>query len=97
MTEHRSGQNRERVRALLLREWDPIGIAEVEQAADEYDSYADAASAMLTRGASAASLCAYLQSMATDQMGLSDSEELRKRSRRAADMLVGLRSGFQTR
>ncbi len=27
------------IRAVLMREWDPIGVADFPQAADEYESY----------------------------------------------------------
>jgi hypothetical protein len=36
---YQSRENRARVREILMREWDPIGVAGSPEAADEYDSY----------------------------------------------------------
>ncbi|HJT11109.1 MAG TPA: hypothetical protein VJ790_00750 [Dongiaceae bacterium] len=42
-----SRENRARVREILMRHWDPIGICDVEEAADEYDACVDRAYVML--------------------------------------------------
>jgi len=36
---HQSRENRARVREILMRDWDPIGVSRVPEAADEYDRY----------------------------------------------------------
>jgi hypothetical protein len=36
---YQSRQNRARVREVLMRDWDPIGVAGIAEAADEYDGY----------------------------------------------------------
>ncbi|MGH6889712.1 MAG: hypothetical protein ACREHF_11040 [Rhizomicrobium sp.] len=54
-----------KIRLILLREWDPIGITHGrdydEASDDEYDSYAREIAAMLTRGASLEDVFAYLK------------------------------------
>jgi hypothetical protein len=44
---YQSQENRDRVREILMRDWDPIGGAGMPEAADEYDVYADRAYVML--------------------------------------------------
>ena len=44
---YQSRENRARVREILMRDWDPIGVAGFGEAADEYDTYADKAYVML--------------------------------------------------
>lgn len=87
-----------RVRDILMRDWDPIGVAGVEEAADEYDSYVGRAYVMLMdERASAEAIAAYLFEIATDNMGLSgDSASLAERSAKAAAALVALRAEFET-
>lgn len=83
-----SRADRAKVRELFLREWDPIGISDIPEAADEYDTYANEAHAMLmVEHASADSLFAYQQRAATDHMGLSDSRAFNDASRHVADRL----------
>ena len=87
---------RTRVREVLMREWDPIGVAGVPEAADEYDTYAPKAYAMLmVEGATAGAIAAYLLEIATKHMGLSGAA-LAERSERAAEALVALRPEFET-
>jgi hypothetical protein len=38
------------LRALLMTEWDPIGIAQFPEAADEYDNYLGPIASRLSRG-----------------------------------------------
>ena len=37
--EYQSRENRAKIREILMHEWDPIGVRDVPQAQDEYDSY----------------------------------------------------------
>jgi len=79
-----------------MREWDPIGVAGVPEAADEYDTYAAKAYAMLmVERATAGAIAAYLLDVATTQMGISGAR-LIERSKRAAEALVALRPEFET-
>ena len=59
-----------RVREILLQSWDPIGIAGVAAAQDEYDQYVKSIRVMLTTGISIDDLSAYLAEIETDRMGL---------------------------
>ncbi len=47
-------------REILMREWDPIGIAGIPDAADEYDGYISEVIGLLQRGAGVAELAAHL-------------------------------------
>ena len=69
---------------VLLREWDPIGVADVPQAQDEYDSYVPEIYAMLIRREPRAHLIAYLRWAETDHMGLQGNRE---KTARIADRL----------
>jgi len=44
---YQSRENRARVREILLRDWDPIGVYGISEATDEYDTYANRAYVML--------------------------------------------------
>jgi hypothetical protein len=91
-----SRENRARVRELLMREWDPIGVSGIPQAADEYDNYIDEVYMMLMeRRASCETMAAYLFDIATNYMGISAHAELAERSARAASALVALRPEFE--
>ena len=52
---------RSQIRAILMAKWDPIGVNEVAEAADEYDSYIGGVYELLERGASEESIRAYLR------------------------------------
>ena len=58
------------VRAILLNDWDPIGVAGVREAADEYDSYAAAIARMIVAGASISELANHLVEIESGEMGL---------------------------
>ena len=80
-----------------MREWDPIGVAGVPEAADEYDSYGAEAYVMLVdQRATAEVLASYLLRIATQHMGLTATDELAKCSGQAAKTLVDMRPGFET-
>ena len=94
---YQSRENRAIVRRLLLREWDPIGIQDIPEAADEYDSYADRAYVMLMEeGATAPMIAAYLEAIAAEHMGLGHSPRTAELSRQVAEKLLTLRPEFQT-
>ena len=58
------------VREILLQSWDPIGIAGVAAARDEYDQYVKPITAMLTTGTSVDELSRYLTEIEMGRMGL---------------------------
>ena len=78
-----------------MREWDPIGVAGMPEAADEYDRYTAKAYVMLMdERATADAIGAYLFDVATRHMGLSGAT-LAERSERAAKALIALRPEFE--
>ena|SRR5690242_18022220 len=93
---YQSRESRARVREILLRDWDPIGVSGIPGAKDEYDSYADTAYVMLMDGQAASAIAAYLFKIATQNMGLSDHGGLAEKSDHVAKLLVDLRSEFQS-
>ncbi|WP_315714400.1 MULTISPECIES: hypothetical protein [unclassified Bradyrhizobium] len=72
------------IRALLLSEWDPIGVSGCEGAEDEYDRYALQVFSMLDDGADAESIANYLTEVVTDRMSLPGRPE--------ADRLIAARA-----
>ena len=63
------------LRELLLREWDPIGIAKIaDEQLDEYEHYAGQLARRLRAGASEEEIAAVLEGFRED-MGLEPSDE----------------------
>jgi hypothetical protein len=58
------------VRRILLQEWDPIGIRDVPEAQDEYDSYVFEICAMLREGKTTGKLYEHLRWIESERMGL---------------------------
>jgi len=65
----------EAIRQVLLHYWDPIGIADVPEAADEYDSYIAGVHGLLASGADEQRLAAHLAAIQTEAMGLPQTPE----------------------
>ena len=64
------------LRELLLREWDPIGIAKIaDEQLDEYEHYAGQLARRLRAGADEEEIAGVLERFRAD-MGLEPSEEL---------------------
>jgi hypothetical protein len=94
---YQSRENRARVRDLLMREWDPIGVSNVPEASGEYDRYVGEVYVMLMdQRATAEVIAAYLLDISTNYMGLSANQILAERSARTAAALVALRPEFET-
>jgi hypothetical protein len=66
----KSREVRLQIRAVLMSTWDPIGVNDIPEAADEYDSYIGGAYELLERGASEESIRAYLRNIEIDAMGM---------------------------
>jgi len=63
---YQSRENKARVREVLMREWDPIGVAGIAEASDEYDAYvAEAYVMLMDRRATKEEIAAYLFDIAT--------------------------------
>jgi hypothetical protein len=93
---YQSREDRARVREVLMREWDPIGVADIPEAADEYDGYVGAVYVMLMdQRASKEQIASYLFDVAANHMGLS-APTYAERSDNAASVLVSMRSDFET-
>jgi hypothetical protein len=58
------------VKRILLEEWDPIGVADVPEAQDEYDAYVPGVHRLLIHRASARDVFDYLWQIETEHMGL---------------------------
>ena len=94
----RSRENLLGIRQILLRDWDPIGIGDIPEAADEYDHYADKVHVMLIdEDASSEAIAAYLDRIAIDHMGFRGTSQGTAACKRAAEALVALRAGFEVR
>lgn len=77
-----------KIRALLMREWDPIGIRDEPAARDEYDSYVPPLARMVMAKKSPAELAGYLLNVETQRMGLTGNAD---RVRSVAIQLAELR------
>jgi hypothetical protein len=55
---------------ILLRDWDPIGINDVPEAQDEYDSYIGGVYQLLASHSSRDQIVAYLATIESETMGL---------------------------
>ncbi len=60
------------IRQVLLTQWDPIGVAGVPEAVDEYDGYVGPVYRLLSSSASDRELAEYLAGIQTGAMGLHD-------------------------
>src|SRR5439155_385074 len=57
------------IAAILLHDWDPIGVADEPQARDEYDSYVGGVYRLLASGGSLADIEAHLRDIEVRMMG----------------------------
>jgi hypothetical protein len=60
---------------VLLHEWDPIGVSDVPEAQDEYNSYVGGVYWLLASGASPAVIAKHLAHIERDLMGFSTSAD----------------------
>jgi hypothetical protein len=84
----KGGRLLEAVREVLLREWDPIGVAHNPDCFDEYDRYARTICRYLKEGIDEFWLAAYLSQVQAVGMGLSRADE--ERDTRVARRLLAL-------
>lgn len=68
--------------------WDPIGVAGIPQARDEYDAYFPHVFSMLKQGLDRSAISDYLVSIEHDHMGLTISDRSRERTLEIADILI---------
>ncbi len=81
-----------KVRAVLLYDWDPIGIKDIPEAHDEYDMYAPAICKMLRAGQSSVELCTHLRWIELERIGLDGDEQ---HTSRVAAKLASLRAELE--
>ena len=58
------------IRAILINDWDPIGVSDVDQAQDEYDSYIPGILKIISSGGGVSELSAHLLAIERNEMGL---------------------------
>jgi hypothetical protein len=63
------------IREVLLRDWDPIGVADVRETQDEYDGYIGGVYRLLASGQNDEAIAAHLAAIQTDAMGLPRSPQ----------------------
>ena len=75
------------IRRILLRDWDPIGVADLPQAQDEYDSYIAEVYGLLIRREPRHKLVDFLWWAETEHMALCGN---RSRTEQVADRLLNI-------
>lgn len=77
----------QKIRDVLLKEWDPVGVQDIPEAQDEYDGYVPTLYSMLIARKPIHEVFEYLLWLETEHMGLSADKQ---RTRSIAEKLVGL-------
>jgi|SRR5580692_7192829 hypothetical protein len=72
MDKDASREIRSQIRRVLWEEWDPIGVNDTPETADEYDLYIGGVYRLLAQGASGADLIAFLGGIEIGRMELVD-------------------------
>ena len=67
---NRAQRYHDAIHTVLLKEWDPIGVANVPEAQDEYDTYVAGVYKRLLSRASEEDMFRYLWEIETEYMGL---------------------------
>jgi hypothetical protein len=80
------------IRQILLRDWDPIGVADVAEAQDEYDGYISKIHGMLIRQEPRHKLVEHLWLVETEYMGLFGN---RQRTEATVDRLLRFRDELE--
>jgi hypothetical protein len=75
------------IREVLMREWDPIGVADIPEAADEYDSYIGEVYGLLVRREPLHKITDFLWWVETQHMGLAGN---RRKTEVVAERLLRL-------
>lgn len=76
------------IRTVLLTEWDPIGVSQIPEAQDEYDSYVGGVYRLLITHVDRRGLFLHLWQIETEHMGLSGN---RQHTETVVDRLLRLR------
>lgn len=78
-----------------MQEWDPVGVRDFPEAADEYDTYVGEVYVLLMDEESEETVAAYLWGVATGHIGFEPTSNLAERTARKAEKLVSLRPSFR--
>jgi hypothetical protein len=65
----------ETIQKILLKEWDPIGIQDIPEAQDEYDSYISDICELIQSKKTESEVFDYLWRIETEHMGLSGDKK----------------------
>ncbi len=68
-----SREKRNAIRQILMSQWDPIGVNDTPEAADEYDGYIGPLLDLLNARASSEEVAEYLRTVEIERMGLTDA------------------------
>src|SRR5579871_526722 len=94
---YQSRESRRRVRYVLNKHWDPIGVVSDPDIDDEYDNYDGTVYFMLMDHRSSEDVIRdYLYQTATGHIGLSPAEFLADKCAETAAVLIALRPEFET-
>jgi hypothetical protein len=85
---HKAKSIQESIRQILLHDWDPIGVKNVPEAQDEYDSYIGGVYRLLASRCSADQLIDHLFSIESESMGMPVPD--RELLRGVANQLIAL-------
>jgi hypothetical protein len=77
------------IKDVLLKDWDPIGVQDIPEAQDEYDSYVPTIYSMLITRKPINEVFEYLVWLETEHMGLTSD---RQQTRSIAEKLASLGS-----
>ena len=80
------------IRQILMKEWDPIGVSDIPEAQDEYDSYVPHIYSQLIHHKSEQEVFDNLWKIETDRMGLYGN---RQRTEKVTKMLMELREQIE--
>jgi hypothetical protein len=86
--QRRARSIQESIRDILLRDWDPIGINDVPEAQDEYDSYVGGVYRLLASHCSADEMVDHLAKIESQAMELGNAN--REHLTRVANQLLAL-------
>jgi hypothetical protein len=78
----------QKIKDVLLQEWDPIGVQEIPEAQDEYDGYVPTIYTMLISRMPANEIFEYLLWLENEHMGLTADKQ---RTQCIAERLVSLK------
>jgi hypothetical protein len=67
-----SREIREKIRHILMSEWDPIGVKEIPEASDEYDLYLGDVYALVVGNAGLSKIAEYLRWVEVERMEVVD-------------------------